>query len=101
MNLFQLRIHNNINEIYFIYKPRWSVSSVPLIIDEQLIEAASKIEGLDELDCSGCKLLTFIPIIEGLRWLNCSNCDLLTSIPIIEGLKELDCISFNRIYSSN
>jgi hypothetical protein len=49
------------------------------------------LEGLKELYCSYCPLVTEIPNIKGLKVLDCYGCPLLTEIPNIKGLKELDC----------
>lgn len=49
------------------------------------------LEGLKELDCTNCPLLTIIPNIKGLKRLKCSNCPLLTIISYIKGLRTLWC----------
>jgi hypothetical protein len=55
------------------------------------IDQIPQIDGLKELDCSLCPLLTQILHINGLQELGCRNCPLLTRIRLIHGLEVLDC----------
>jgi hypothetical protein len=55
------------------------------------------LEGLTELNCGKCIVLTSIPIIEGLKRLDCHSCPNLTNIFCPSSLKCLKCYSCEKL----
>jgi hypothetical protein len=64
-----------------------------------IICRGESLEGLQVLECSGCKHITSIPKIDSLRELRCNDCLRLTCIPQIEGLQMLSCSGCERLTS--